>query len=333
MAVEWTQKKWAFPCSSASARRVFRAGAVVLAGTVLLWASLGLAKIGPDEVVPDVPVYRVSDERVEPLEEVWNFSFSWSGIPVAYMSISGRDGRAEDGPRLDVEIDGKTNAFIDLLWRYRLNAKGAIRLDPFGPDQFVIRENERWREKVTTIEFDGDGNVHSTKLKKGELEEFRFAAPNTYDIISAVFLMMHIDYELGRAYHIDALTGTSRYLVTVRVEAREPIEVLGHDVDAYRLLIETHDLTDPEDDEKHAGTTLWVSTNPPRRLLKAQAATKWGSIYGTLDAIYDSRVPADQRVALFPFADEAIESREPPELRAAERSSTRPIWRGKPSLR
>jgi hypothetical protein len=299
-----------------------------------------LAKPGPDEVSVDVPVYKVGDDRVEPLEEIWNFSFSWSGIPVARISISGKDGGRVDGvSRLEVEVDGTTNAFIDLLWRYRVNAKGAIRLDPFGPDRFVIVENEKRREKVTTIQFDGHGNVHSTKRKEGKIQTFDFAAPNTYDIISAVFLMMHIDYEPGGSYNVDALTGTTRYLVTVEVQARETLESLGRAVDSYKLLILTNDLTDPEDDHKHGGTNLWVSTEAPRRLLKAQAKTKWGSIYGTLDSIHDSRHKGAEPVLLNPFADAApagshagSDAAEPGAI-DDEHDRARSPWPGKPSLR
>jgi hypothetical protein len=55
--------------------------------------------------------------------------------------------------------------------------------------------------------------VHSTKRKADEFVEFNFEAPNSYDIISAVYLMMHLEYDVGREYSIDAITGTSRYLV------------------------------------------------------------------------------------------------------------------------
>lgn len=295
----------------------------------MLFSALGHAKITPDAVKIDVPVYQVGSQEVMPVDETWKIDFAWSGFPVGSMTISGKGNGENPDAMLGVEIDGRTNAFIDLLWRYRLNARGTILLHPFAPNQFIITENERRREKVTTIEF-AEGSVHSTKLKEGNLEEFRFESPNTYDIISAVFLMMHLEYEVGRSYRIDALTGTSRYLVSVEVEAREEIQVMDRIVEAYRLVIHTNDLTDPKDNEKHAGTYMWVSTAPPRRMLRAKATTKWGSIYGELVSIFDSRAPADAPVELFPFGPlpDAGE-------RLRDRRAPRPgtPWRGKPRAR
>jgi hypothetical protein len=294
----------------------------------------GHAKITPDAVEIDVPVYQTGSQQFEPVEEIWNFRFAWSGFPVGTISISGKGAADESDSLLGVAIDGRTNAFIDLAWRYRLSARGSIYLDPFSPKEFVISENERRREKITTIKF-SDGAVHSTKVKGEQFDEFRFAAPNTYDIISAVFLMMHLQYDVGRSYHIDALTGTSRYLVTVEVETTEAIKVMGRMVEAYRLLIRTNDLTDPDDDHKHAGTYMWVSVAPPRRMLKAQAKTKWGSIYGELVSIFDSRAAADAPLELFPFEPVPEDTSPAATQRSTSPRAVRPgsPWRGKPRPR
>jgi hypothetical protein len=332
------QKTSSFSSFSASAtrlrvRRVGRLWAVA-AAICLTFGASGQAKITPDVVEIDVPVYQIGEQVIEPVEEIWNFKFAWSGFPVGTISISGKSGVGDTESLLGVNVDGRTNTFIDLLWRYRLTARGTIHLDPFAPRAFVIEENEKRRQKTTKIEFE-DGAVHSTKRKGEEFVEFNFEAPNTYDIISAVYLMMHLEYHVGREYSIDALTGTSRYLVSVEVEDREFVKVMGRMVEAYRLLIHTTDLTDPEDDLKHAGTYMWVSTAPPRRMLKAQAKTKWGSIYGELDSIFDSRAPADAPIELFPFepvpADVAktLEA-DKPRTRSANSSSP---WRGKPHAR
>jgi len=333
-----TPKKSPFSRRSASAAG--RAGSrrtrlwPIVAAICLLFGGSGHAKITPDVVEIDVPVYQIGDQEIRPVEETWNFAFAWSGFPVGNLSITGRGGEEESSTLLGVEIDGRTNAFIDLLWRYRLSARGTVRLDPFAPKRFVITENEKRRDKITTIEF-SNGAVHSTKRKEDTVEEFRFEAPNTYDIISAVLLMMHLEYNVGRSYHIDALTGTSRYLVTVEVEARESVEVMDRMVEAYRLLIRTNDLTDPDDDHKHAGTYMWVSTAPPRRMLKAQAKTKWGSIYGELVSIFDSNAPADAPVELFPFEplteQVAADSEEP--MISIDPAQPGSPWRGKPRAR
>ena len=100
----------------------------VAAAICLIFGASGQAKITPDVVEIDVPVYQVGEQVIEPVEEIWNFKFAWSGFPVGTISISGKSGVGDTESLLGVNVDGRTNTFIDLLWRYRLTARGTIHL-------------------------------------------------------------------------------------------------------------------------------------------------------------------------------------------------------------
>jgi len=248
------------------------------------WAAPAHAGLPPDQVGVETPVY----EPVQPIpaiRERWNFDFSWSGIPVAKVSLTGGE-QAGATPRvLEVFVRGETNSFLDLFWRYRLNAHGTVYLDPFRPGSYVADESIKRKLKATRISFDADWNVDTSRTKKGIVHAYRFRAPNLYDILATVYLTLNLDYEQGKPLRFNTLTGTARFLVTVTPQARESIEVGAKTYDAWRLQLLSEKLTDPEESDHHTETLLWVSAERPRRMLKAQSKLFIGSVNAELTSI------------------------------------------------
>jgi hypothetical protein len=292
--------------ASRGAHRAVRGALRVRLGLCSSLASLALlclaphgaaaAAIEPGEVQVSTPVYQLPAD-VEWPDERWDYHFSWSGIPVGTLSIEAGGQPAEDGDtdggdsgkRLTVHVLGTTNSVVDLLWKYRLDARGVVAVRPFSPREFIIDETERRKDKFTHIRFDADRNVHSIRRKNDKTREYRFAGGNTFDILSTVFLILNLDYVLGDEFYVDTFTGTSRYLVTVNVDAKEEQLAAGASVPAWRLSVHTHELTDPEKDGKHRETILWVSRDKPRRLLAARSKTFVGAIEVDLDAVVPAR--------------------------------------------
>ena len=260
-----------------------------------------VAAIEPGEVQVSTPVYQLPAD-VEWPDERWDYHFRWSGIPVGTLSIEaggqpaddggtgvGDTGAGDRGKRLTVHVLGTTNSVVDLLWKYRLDARGVVAVRPFSPREFIIDETERRKDKFTHIRFDADRNVHSIRRKNDKTREYRFAGGNTFDILSTVFLVLNLDYVLGDEFYVDTFTGTSRYLVTISVDAKEEQLAAGISVPAWRLSVHTHELTDPEEEGKHRETILWVSRDKPRRLLAARSKTFVGAIEVNLDAVVPAR--------------------------------------------
>ena len=269
-------------------RKLERAGrhvpAVVVAA-VITGTAVVSASIPPGEITSTTPVYDLAG-NVQTVNERWSYSFSWGAIPVGHVTISGSELEIDGERRLGVHATGKTNSFIDLLWKYRLNAVGSIRLEPFGPGAFYSAEQERAKQKFTTIEFAPDQTIRSSRRKGDRLQEYEFKASNTFDFLSTTWLLLNLEYEIGQVYKVDTLTGTSRYLVNLEVADLDTIEAGGKQVQAYRLVATTSELTDPDETEhKHRGTSIWVTAERPRRLLKAEAKTFWGAIHLQLTKI------------------------------------------------
>jgi hypothetical protein len=233
----------------------------------------------------ELPVYRIVD-AADPPNERWKYVFSWSGVPVGDATITLAQRRTGAKAHLSVGLNGGTNGMVDLLWSYRMHARGEVRLDPFAPCRFVAVETERGRSRRTTIDFGEHGEVTSLRRRAGREKRHTFAAPNTFDMISTVVLALNLDgYAPGKVFRFDTLTGTARYLVQVRVAKRERVLAAGGKHDAWRLEIRTRELTDPREERKHEATDLWVSAERPRRLLKARSKTFVGAITVDLEAI------------------------------------------------
>jgi hypothetical protein len=239
------------------------------------------ADLAPDEVGIDAPVYEVTTPKAE-LSEMWRYGFYWKGLPVGAVDISGAMETSPSGERLmRVRVEARTNSFIDLLWQYRLEAGGTLRLDPIAPGSYYARETDDTKEAVTKIDFDRTRRVKTFRRKGEKVKgQYEFDAPNTYEFLSTIWLLLNLEYEAGKAYRIDALTGTARYLLQIVAEGREIVEVDGAPVDTFRLRATTTEVTDPENEiaKKHRETHVWVNTDWPRRLLRADVATKWGVV-------------------------------------------------------
>jgi hypothetical protein len=270
-------------------RRVVACGSL-LAVTILVAGVLGAraASRSPDEVSGDTPVYTVGTPKGG-ISELWRYVFSWRGLPVGHVTIAGTE-TEEAGERLmRVRVAGRTNSFIDLLWRYRLEAGGALHLDPIAPASYYAHEVESSKQATTRIDFDRTRRVTTFRKKGDKVKQYEFEAPNTYEFLSTIWLLLNIEYELGKTYRVDAITGASRYLLEVSVEGREVVHLDGMPIETYRLRAITQELTDPKNEiaTKHRETALWVNTDWPRRLLRADVSTKWGAVRLELTSVED----------------------------------------------
>ncbi len=229
----------------------------------------------------DTPVYTLREERPRHSGR-YDYRLRWSGLPVARVTLDMHPSPETDA--LDLAIQGATHPVIDLFWRYRFDGRGRVATAPFGPRYFEVEECERTRPRRTHITFDGPNDrVQAVRHSPGKVREYWFRSTNTYDIPSAVYLAMNLDYAPGREYTLDTFTGKSRYLVHLDVEARETIRLGDRDREAWRLGIRTQEVTDDDEDERHRRTQVWLSTKEPRTLLRARSETFVGAITLELD--------------------------------------------------
>lgn len=268
--------------STTRVRGLLRPAAVAV-GLLVTAAIAATPRQPPDSVDIDTPTYRITEPIAQPAER-WIYEFSWSRfIKVATVEITaGEQVEAKGSRTIGVFIRASSSRFLDWLWRYRMNADGVVHLDPYRPGKFEVRESINRAPKTNRVEFDGNGGVHTYRSKEGIVREFEFETHNTFDMLSALYLVMNQDMTVGDSYQVDALAGNVRYLVTLWVVSAETIHVAGDEHAALKLRVMTQDLTDPPDSVRHSHTDLWVSAQRPRRMLQAVSNLWLGAIRGRL---------------------------------------------------
>lgn len=261
---------------------------------LVLSATAHAATVENLDVPVSTPVYRVPDGASLP-EASYGYALRWAGMPVGHASVTIRS----SGGGLAVEMSGASNPAIDWLYRYRVFARGRVNTLPFAPDHFVVDQCARGRHERTEIRFpERDAQVRGVRHRKGRVKEYVFHSRNSYDIPSATFLLLSLDYAPGDRYELDAFTGKDRYLLRAEVAGKERIVAAGGAHDAWRLRLETRHLTSERDRKRHRGTTLWVSTERPRRVLLARSETFIGAL--TLELESEGRADAPPSAAAVP---------------------------------
>ena len=246
------------------------------------------------------PVYRVPDGATL-ADARYAYSLRWAGLVVGHAAVTLRS--QPDAGALALDLRGGTHPAIDWLYRYRVRARGRVATAPFAPDHFVIEQCERGRHERTEIRFPAGGSeVRSTRERKGRVRRFAFDSDNTFDIPSATFLLLSLDYAPGARYELDTFTGKDRHLLLAEVERIERIEAAGATHDAWRLRLETRHLTNARDRGKHRETTVWVSAERPRHILHARSETFVGALTLELEGRVDGAASASATAAVAPNA-------------------------------
>jgi hypothetical protein len=273
--------------------RAVAAAATPLLAPLLLGATSAPRYERRIEAEVDTPVYRLAGDLPVHAGEQY-YRLHWSGFPVARVKLA----MAPDPERggVGVEILGATHPVIDWLWRYRFEGRGLVRTDPFAPGGFVVDECENHKYQRTEIRFgEPDDGVRGIRLVRGRTKEYVFHSDNTFDIPSSVFLVLNLDYAPGARFALDTFTGKSRYLVRVEVQGRERVPLAGETYEAWRLRLQTEEITDDDPEGRHRETLVWVSSERPRQLLRASSRTFVGSIQLELlprDEAPEDAVPA-----------------------------------------
>lgn len=255
---------------------------------------------GAEQRVTDDPVPAVA----HPAERLV-YTFAWSPFfKVGRAEVTMQERFVADAPgksaspaarEIVVSVEGRTNRFIDTLWRYRLTAYGIVPLEPLAPGFIDILESERRKVKRTRTTYH-DGEFLTVRNKQGAISETRIDAPNGHGMLSTLYDLLSRDMAIGDRYKFESIAGRSRYEVNFDVLKNERIKLGGQKVGAVKLRVSGRDLTDPEDTAKHRVTYVWVSAEHPRRLLQAITRLWIGTVKVRLESV-ESLDAAGARVA------------------------------------
>ncbi len=210
---------------------------------------------------------------------------SWNGIPVASAKIQTRPIWLEGKKFYQVKIRAKTWKVIDLFWKMRDSIEAVFEASTFAPHRYIFSQKENRRRTETRISFDRRTKKWIVKSQKGKkIKQFEFIAGDTFDPVSASYLLRSLDYKLGDRLELKLFGGHNRYLLTLHVVEQEQIKIKAGMFDAYKihaqLIKQTPVAVDGKADRKKMRRgTLWISSDKKRILLKASSKVWIGSVY------------------------------------------------------
>jgi len=219
-----------------------------------------------------------------------HYKASWNGIPVASAEILTRPLWLDGEKFYQVRIQAKTWKVLDLIWKMRDSVEAVFDARTFLPVRYNFSQKENKRRAETEASFDRQARKWTVRRRRGEdIKEFEFVSPDTFDPVSAGYLLRSVNFKIGDQLALNLFGGHNRYRVILRVAARETIDMDSGAVDAFRIearLIKQGRLAaqiavDGADDRRSADRqgTVWIAADDSRALLRASSQVWVGSVY------------------------------------------------------
>jgi hypothetical protein len=219
-----------------------------------------------------------------PVERAQTLSYrvAWNGLPAAHATVSIR---AEDhaGERTyTVDTSAATNAFVDLFWRFRGNARALFVARDWTPLRFRYERKIDGLRSLTTIDFSPLQQRARSHYVKGGVTKKRLdlSSLGLVDPITAVFKARHGPTEIGTQVGYDIFTGESRYRVELSFDGRDQVDVPAGSFAALRVTPRVWKIrgADQPPDRRLRGATAWVTDDDEHVLLRLRSEVFIGAV-------------------------------------------------------
>jgi hypothetical protein len=221
----------------------------------------------------------------------YQYRIAWNGIPAASATIEVASNQYGDHDAFIVGTRARTNAFVDLFWRFRGDAHATLLADDLTPISFRFDRRANDKPESTWIEFDDrTGRARSVYIKRERRKELEADARVVVDPITAAFRAMSSDVQVGDALRYDIFTGESHYHAVLNIVGEDRIEVPAGAFDALRVEPEVFKVgLEPRPDNRLHKASIWVTRSPVRSILRIRSQVLIGSL--TLDPIQREHLP------------------------------------------
>lgn len=242
-----------------------------------------------EEVVVSTPVYQPSTEAFRPQLGTYTYEVSWQGIPAAEGTIA----LEQEGLYLKLKATARTYSAIDFFYRLRYLAEGMVSLVDFTPVSTSMTLRENSKEKLTTIRFHPDGTIEGQRETVGKnITPFKFNPNNfTLDPFSAAMIARALPWEVGKSFVFDAFNGKSRYLLTLKADAKETIEVNRVERPVWLIKPTVENLVNPAQSKKLREARIYLTADDSREVLKIESEVFVGTVRTKLVSFSPSSSP------------------------------------------
>ena len=211
--------------------------------------------------------------------ETLSYRAHWNGIPVATAEIQGAPLTMNGKALYRVEVQAKTTSVLDFIWRMRDTIASTFDAKTLQPHQFAFSQRENSRSTDTTALFDQDSSKWSVQRQRGKkLDKFDFISNNTFDPITAVYLLRRLEFKVGDRIEFEVFGGKSRYWLTLDVVGRESITLDSGPIEAYKIIPQIRNINKEGYAERMRRAVVWVSADARKIPLRAVSSVFIGSV-------------------------------------------------------
>lgn len=208
------------------------------------------------------------------------YQASWNGIPVASAEVRSAPLSVDGKEFYRVQVQAKTWRYLDLIWKMRDSMDSTFEAGTLRPHRFVLQRRENRKKIDVASRFDPSAKRWTVHLEQGgKVKDYEFASADTFDPLSAFYVVRTLDLKVGGSWRLEVFSGRSRYLMSLSVVARERIALRGEGFDAYKLIVRVTRLGSSRPKVKTREATAWISADERRIPLRMASRVFIGSVY------------------------------------------------------
>lgn len=269
-------------------------GALLCIVAAAIW-SAGFATAEPPSWLSQVEPPPDPAKLANPRPFRATYRLTWGDVTAARAQVSCT--LPDDGATIRTTLKTSTIGLTRSLWQ--MDAEHVALADRAGQRPILIEETDKREEKDITsrVDFTADGatrTVHvdykdkSAAAAAPKSKPKAFLYPNMLDTHSALLHLRAVPLADGESHEVLVMTVTNPYLVTLKALDREIITIKAGKRPAIRCSLTLGKISKDGQltpQKKFKSATVWISDDPDRTLLKAEAKIFVGTVTMELESI------------------------------------------------
>jgi hypothetical protein len=215
-----------------------------------------------------------------------NYRFGWSGVTAATGDV-----RLTKTAGNQYVLDGKvrTTDFVRSLWNFEADLMSVADATTLRPIEVKQNESVRAKKVSTTLAFNAQGvSATRTDSAKHASKVTRLDMANLFDLQSALLFLRSQPLANGSVQRIVVFPAKDPYLATMTVEGREKLTIAAGSFNAIKFDLKLSKIgrsNELKPHKKFKKATVWLSDDPDRMLLRAEAEVFIGSVFAELQSV------------------------------------------------
>ncbi|MCB0337281.1 MAG: DUF3108 domain-containing protein [Bdellovibrionales bacterium] len=251
---------------------------------LLVIACLVPARILADNYIPpqtlevQTPSYKADFTFFQQSLGQYRYRVSWGGIGAGYITVN----ILQFDKKFVVSTEVRTNSFVDIFYKLRYQAMGALSTQTLLPDKTEVVYRENSREKRAGLLFRSDGKVQTFYWRKGHnAEELTFDPKNMMlDPFSAAFLARSLPWDDNVRRTFDTFNGKSRYLISLESIGEDVVRVNGIERPVWVISPTVEKLTEKQEGTKPKlrEAKIFLTKDAAREIVKIESEVFVGTV-------------------------------------------------------